>query len=320
MTKAKNIEISIIVPIYNESQNIPILHDEIKAVMESMGKEYEVIFVDDGSTDGTLSILTNLSKQFEQIKVISFRKNFGQTAATSAGFDYSRGEIVLVLDGDLQNDPADIPALVQALNEGFDVVSGWRFNRQDKLLSRKIPSKIANWIISKYTGIYLHDYGCSLKAYKQEVIKNIKLYGDMHRFLPAIANAYGIKIKEVKVNHRPRRFGKSNYSLNRIFKVILDLIMVQFFLRYSTRPMQFFGRWGLLSIFMGLFFGTITIGMKLFEGVDMTGNPLIFLTILCILVGLQFISMGIIGEINMRTYHESQNKPTYTIAETININ
>jgi glycosyltransferase involved in cell wall biosynthesis len=287
--------------------------------MESMGKGFEIIFIDDGSTDNSLSNLTKLSKQSNNVKIISFRKNFGQTAAIAAGFDYSQGDVAIVLDGDLQNDPADIPILAKTLNEGYDVVSGWRFNRHDKLWSRKIPSRIANWIISKYTGIHLHDYGCSLKAYKQDVIKNIKLYGEMHRFLPAIANAYGIKIKEVKVNHRPRKFGSSKYSLNRVFKVVLDLVMVQFFLHYATRPMQFFGRWGLMSIFLGLCFGLITIGMKMLEGIDMTGNPFIFLTILCFLVGMQFFSIGIIGEIGTRTYHESQNKPTYIISKTANL-
>jgi glycosyltransferase involved in cell wall biosynthesis len=319
MNKSDKIFYTIVVPIYNEEHSVPILYDEIKSVMESMGKGYEIIFVDDGSTDGSLSVLTALAEKSKQVRVISFRKNFGQTAAISAGFDYSRGEIIVILDGDLQNDPADIPMLIETLNEGYDVVSGWRFDRHDKLLSRKLPSRIANKIISRYTGIHLHDYGCSLKAYRREVIKNIKLYGEMHRFLPAVANAYGITIKEVKVNHRPRKFGESKYSLNRVFKVILDLVMIQFFLHYATRPMQFFGRWGLLSIFTGVFFGLVTIAMKIFEGMDMTGNPFIFLTILCVLVGLQFFSIGIIGEINMRTYHESQNKPTYIISKTINL-
>ncbi len=309
--------ISIVVPIYNEEESIRPLYAELKETLDDLGEEYEIILIDDGSTDASFSILKELAQKEQNLKVIRFRKNFGQTAAISAGFNYSQGDFVVTLDGDMQNDPHDIKKMLDMAKEGYEIVSGWRLKRKDAFLTRRMPSIIANKLISKLTSVYLHDYGCTLKVYKKEVIKNLHLYGETHRFIPALASWMGVKVTEVVVNHRPRKHGQSKYGLGRTFTVILDLINVKFLLSYSTRPIQIFGGLGLISFLLGTVSLAGLVFMKMADGVDMTGNPLLFLTILFILVGVQFITMGLLGEINIRTYHESQNKPIYTIAEIV---
>ncbi len=307
--------ISIVVPIYNEEENVRPLYQELKEVLNDLGKPYEILLINDGSSDSTGSILKELAGQDRDLKVINFRRNYGQTAAISAGFDYAKGDYVVTLDGDLQNDPRDIKKMLEIADEGYEIVSGWRFNRKDDFVTRRIPSIVANKLISKLTAVHLHDYGCTLKVYKKEVVKNLHLYGEAHRFIPALASWMGVKVTEVVVNHRARKHGTSKYGLGRIFRVILDLINVKFLLSYSTRPIQIFGGLGLISLFLGTISFAGLVLMKFIENIDMTGNPLLFLTILFVLVGIQFITMGLLGEINIRTYHESQNKPIYTIAE-----
>ncbi|MEK6693449.1 MAG: glycosyltransferase family 2 protein [Nitrospirota bacterium] len=310
-------DISIVIPVFNEAENIKPLHDQITGSIEKMGVSFEVIFVDDGSTDGTFETLQQLHGQDKRLKAIRFRKNFGQTAALSAGFDHSKGNIIITLDGDLQNDPADIPRLVEKLNEGYDIVSGWRHKRKDPFLSRRLPSMIANKLISFITNVKLHDYGCSLKAFRKEVIKNIRLYGEMHRFIPAVASWIGISVAELKVNHRPRKQGKSKYGISRTIKVILDLITVKFLLSYSTRPIQIFGLIGFISSAIG---GIILIYLSFIRLVlqePIGGRPLLLLGVLLFFIGVQFISMGLLAEIQARTYHESQNKPIYVVKEIL---
>jgi len=248
---------------------------------------------------------------------VVFRRNFGQTAAISAGFDYAEGDIIITLDADLQNDPEDIPLLLKKIDDGFDVVSGWRMDRRDPFLTKRLPSHISNWLISLFTGVKLHDYGCTLKAYKKEVVKNIKLYGEMHRFIPALAEWIGASICEVKVKHFSRKYGKSKYGFSRIGRGLLDLLTVKFLLSFSTRPIQIFGKFGIVSIFLGFFSGVVLIIMKVVHRVNMTGNPFLYLSILFFLVGTQFISIGLLGEIISRTYHESQNKPIYFVKEIL---
>ncbi|OGW17200.1 MAG: glycosyl transferase [Nitrospinae bacterium RIFCSPLOWO2_12_FULL_45_22] len=310
-------DISIIIPVYNEERNIAPLCHLITEQMDGIGREYEVLFIDDGSKDSTFEELGKIAKDNRRVKVISFRRNFGQTAAMMAGFDHARGEIIVALDGDLQNDPKDIPKILDKLEEGYDIVSGWRKSRQDNFILRIIPSKIANWLIGLITGVRLHDYGCSLKAYRAEVIKNIRLYGDMHRFIPALASMAGGKIAEIEVNHLPRKYGNSNYGLSRTLKVILDLIAVKFLLAFSTKPIQLFGLLGLSSVFGGFLFLSLAIFMKIYLNTDMTGNPLLLLSVLLVLLGVQFIGTGLLAEVTVRTYHESQNKPTYLIKQII---
>jgi glycosyltransferase involved in cell wall biosynthesis len=311
------IDISIIIPVFNEERNIvPLIH-LITEEMDSLGKEYEVLFIDDGSKDRTFEELERIAKTNRRVKVISFRRNFGQTAAMMAGFDHARGEIIVALDGDLQNDPKDIPKLLKKLEDGYDIVSGWRRNRQDKFLLRIVPSKIANWLIGTITGVRLHDYGCSLKAYRSEVIKNIRLYGEMHRFIPALTSLVGARIAEIEVNHYSRKYGNSNYGLSRTLKVILDLIAVKFFLAFSTKPIQLFGLLGLLAILGGILSFSATVFMKIFISMAMTRNPFLLLSVLLVLLGFQFIGTGLLAEITVRTYHESQNKPTYLIKQII---
>ena len=244
--------ISVVIPLYNEEENVRELHDRLKAVLDTIGADYEVLFIDDGSTDSTLALLQNIQAQDNRTVVLSLRRNFGQTAAFAAGFDYSRGDIIVTMDGDLQNDPNDIPKLIEMMKDN-DLVSGWRKKRKDPFLSRRLPSIMANWLISTVTGVNLHDYGCSLKAYKRDVIKNLKLYGEMHRFIPAVASWYGVRIAEVETEHHPRLRGKSKYGISRTVKVVLDLITVKFLQSFSTKPLQFFGPIGLLSGALGLF-------------------------------------------------------------------
>ena len=310
-------DVSVVIPLLNEEKNIPILYDELTGTLQQTGLEYELVFIDDGSRDGGLDILEGLQHEDSHICVVSLRKNFGQTAAMTAGFDMAEGEIIIAMDADLQNDPADIPMLLEKINEGYDMVTGWRYNRQDPFFSRKLPSKIANRIISFATGVRLHDYGCTLKAFRRDVIKNIKLYGEMHRFIPAIASAMGVSIAEVKVNHRSRRFGTSKYGISRTLRVILDLITVKFLLNYSTRPIHVFGTIGFLSGSVGVLMAIVLTFQRQFYGIPLSDRPLLLLAVLLIFVGVQFITIGLVAEMLARTYHESQNKPTYYVRRII---
>ncbi len=308
--------ISVVVPLYNEEENARELHGRLKAVMESTGGGYEIIFVDDGSTDRTLPLLQEIQSADGNVVVLSLRRNFGQTAAFAAGFDYARGDIIVTLDGDLQNDPDDIPKLLELMKDN-DIVSGWRKKRKDPFFSRRLPSVIANWLISRVTGVELHDYGCSLKAYRRDVIKNLRLYGEMHRFIPAVANLYGVKIAEVETTHHPRLRGKSKYGISRTVRVVLDLITVKFLLSFSTRPLQFFGPIGLLSGAAGFLVSLYLTIEKMLFGKGIGGRPLLLLGALLIIVGIQFIGMGLLGEMMVRVYHETQKKPIYVIKKVI---
>jgi glycosyltransferase involved in cell wall biosynthesis len=309
-------EVSVVVPLLNEQDNIGPLYEQITQTLK--GKyNYEIIFIDDGSSDNSFNILADLQKADNRMRVICFRKNFGQTSALSAGFTHAKGEIIIALDADLQNDPVDIPDMIDKLNEGFDVVSGWRKKRQDNTITRLLPSKIANWVISWITGVKLHDYGCTLKVYRREVLEETKLYGEMHRFIPALASWSGAKIAEMPVNHRPRTAGHTKYGIGRTLKVILDLITVKFLGSFSTKPIYIFGGLGLLSAFGAILFGLIVLYQKLYFGTDMSGNPLLILTAVCILASIQFILMGLLAELLVRTYHESQNRPTYVIKQIL---
>ncbi len=312
-------DISIVVPIYNEQDNVNALYAAITAAMLQMDCIYELIMVDDGSSDGSYALLAQLAKEDNCLKVIRFRRNFGQTAAMSAGFDAATGAIIIPMDGDLQNDPADIPRLIEKINEGFDVVSGWRKDRKDTFVTRKIPSMLANGLISCLTGVHLHDYGCTLKAYRREVLDGINLYGEMHRFVPALASQVGARVTELPVNHFPRLHGVSKYGISRTLRVILDLMTVKFLLTYSTKPIQLFGKWGVYTLFLGMLTGTMTVYMKLFEHLSMNRNPLLILTLFLMFMGVQFIVMGLLGELNARTYFESQGKPIYVIRDRVNL-
>lgn len=312
-----DVDISIVIPLLNEEENVEEAYRQVKLVLSGMGRPYEMVFVDDGSRDGTLSILKGISSADKCVRVISFRRNFGQTAAMSAGFDYSLGRIIIPMDGDLQNDPRDIPRLIAKVEEGYDVVSGWRKERKDTFLTRRLPSMTANWLISKITGVHLHDYGCTMKAYRKEVVQNLNLYGEMHRFLPALASIYGVKVAEVTVQHHPRLRGKSKYGLSRILKVFLDLMTVKFLLSYSTKPIRLFGPLGLGALSLSLLSGAAALYMKFFEELSLNRNPLFLLSVILLFMGIQLISLGLIAEMNVRTYHESQNKPIYVVKEVI---
>lgn len=310
-------DFSIIIPIYNEEENISLLYEEIEDALQKTDYQYEIIFVDDGSSDRSLEVLTLLEKESDHIVVISFRRNFGQTAAMSAGFDHACGDICITMDGDLQNDPHDIPALIQKIKEGYDVVSGWRFDRKDPFLSRRLPSHIANMLISWITGVKLNDYGCTLKAFKKEVAANIRLYGEMHRFIPAIASGMGISFTEIKVNHRERRFGTSKYGISRTIRVVLDLITVKFLLNYATKPLHVFGMVGFISSALGLVMALVMIIQRQFLGVPLGDRPFLLFSILLIFIGIQFVTIGLVAELIVRTYHESQSKPIYYIRKII---
>ncbi len=311
-------ELSIVAPLLNEQDNIQPLYDEITQALA--GKfDYEVVFVDDGSTDKSFDILADLHKKDAHVRVIRFRRNFGQTAAMSAGFDHARGRIIIALDADRQNDPADIPAMVDKLNEGYDVVSGWRKVRHDKALTRRLPSRMANWLIARITGVSLHDFGCTLKAYRREVISETRLYGEMHRFIPALASWSGARICEMVVNHRPRTAGVAKYGLARTFKVVLDLITVKFLGSFSTKPLYVFGGLGALSGIGAFLSGLVVLYQKFISetALAMNRNPLLVLTAMLITASIQFILMGLLAELLVRTYHESQNRPTYVIREVL---
>ena len=309
--------VSIVIPLLNEEENVEEAYRQVRNALSTFGMPYEIIFVDDGSRDGTLSILKGIASRDACVRIISFRKNFGQTAAMSAGFDYAKGKIVIPMDGDLQNDPKDIPRLIARMEEGYDVVSGWRKDRKDTFFTRRLPSMVANWLISRITGVHLHDYGCTMKAYRKEVVQNLNLYGEMHRFLPALASIYGVKVTEVVVQHHPRLRGKSKYGLTRILKVFLDLMTVKFLLSYSTKPIRLFGPLGLGAVSLSVLSGLAAIYMKLFDELSLNRNPLFLLSVILLFMGIQLISLGLIAEINVRTYHESQKKPIYAVKEVV---
>lgn len=307
--------ISVVIPLYNEEENVRELHDRLKAVLDSLDREYEIIYVDDGSIDNTLSILEEIQSLDPTVMILSFRRNFGQTAAFAAGFDFARGDIVVTMDGDLQNDPNDIPKLVEMIKTN-DLVSGWRKKRKDPFFSRRLPSMIANWLISKVTGVKLHDYGCSLKAYRRDVIKNLRLYGEMHRFIPAVASWYGVRVAEVETTHHPRLRGKSKYGITRTVKVVLDLITVKFLQSFSTKPLQFFGFFGIAGGFLG-FLILLYLSIEKILGRPIGGRPLLLLGALLVIVGIQFIGMGLLGEMIVRVYHETQRKPIYVLKKVL---
>jgi glycosyltransferase involved in cell wall biosynthesis len=313
----KNPQITIFLPVYNEEDNLQLLHEKISFVLSSLNRTAEIIYIDDGSTDSSLQILKDIAAADDRVRVIALRRNYGQTAAMSAGFDLSRGEILIPMDADLQNDPGDIPKLLEKIDEGYDVVSGWRKNRHDKFLSRRVPSILANKIISWISGVYLHDYGCSLKAYRKEVIDGIKLYGEMHRFIPIYASWAGAKVKEIPVNHHPRIRGKSKYGLSRTFKVIFDLMTIKFMASYQTKPLYVFGTFGLISFIISLITGSWALYLKIFDNVSFILTPLPLVTIVMLAISVQFFLMGLLAEMLIRTYHESQDKPTYLIKEKI---
>jgi glycosyltransferase involved in cell wall biosynthesis len=314
-------QLSVVLPIYNEVENIAHLLEELIPALEKTERSFEIICVDDGSTDGSFAELKRARGNDERVRLVRFRRNFGQTAAFAAGFDKAAGDIVITMDADLQNDPADIPKLLAKIDEGYDVVSGWRVKRWQEGLwaqfSRKIPSATANWLISTSTGVQLHDYGCALKVYRREVVKSVNLYGDLHRFIPAIASYFGVTVAEVPVNYRSRRYGQSKYGMGRIIRVLLDLLTVRFLLSYSTRPIQIFGVMGIISFALGVIIGIYLTYMKLAYEINLAERPLLLLAILLVMIGVQFITMGLLGELIVRTYHESQSKPIYTVREEL---
>lgn len=316
--EVQNCEISVIVPLLNEQENIEPLYSEIKQVLESKYR-YEIIFVDDGSCDASFEILSQIQASDKCVRVIRFRKNFGQTAAMSAGFDHAGGSIIIPIDADRQNDPADIPAMLEQLDKGYDIVSGWRKVRHDKALTRLLPSRIANWVIAFITGVKLHDFGCTLKVYRREILAETKLYGEMHRFIPALASWNGARISEMVVNHRPRTAGKAKYGLGRTVKVVLDLITVKFLGSFSTKPIYIFGGLGVLTGIGALLSGLAVLYQKFLSAshLAMNRNPLLVLTAMLITATIQFILMGLLAEIMVRTYHESQNRPTYAVRDIL---
>ena len=309
--------VSIVIPVFDEAENVGILHEEIAAAIKDRAEDYEIIFVDDGSSDASLAELKKIRVGDPRVKIIHFRKNFGQSAAISAGFAFCHGEIVITMDADLQNDPAHIPQLVDKVAEGFDIVNGWRKDRHDKWLTRRVPSFFGNKLISWITGTKLHDYGCTLRGFRSEVVKNMKLYGEMHRYIPALASRMGIKSTEVIVNHRRRKFGRSKYGLGRTFRVVLDLISIKFLLAYSHRPLQIFGGAGLLMILAGIVSGTYLTYTKFVLNQGIAGRPLIFFTLLMVFLGFQAISLGLLAEMLSRIYHEGLDKNEYSIRELI---
>lgn len=310
-------ELSVVIPIHNEALNLRELHQEFVAVLEAWGRPFELVLIDDGSTDESFAILAEIQRADPRVRVIRFRRNFGQTAAFSAGFRFARGRLIATADGDLQNDARDLPRMVDLIDQGYDIVAGWRKDRKDTFLTRRVPSMIANGLISWSTGVHLHDYGCSLKVFRAEVVKPLKLYGEMHRFLPAIASELGVRITEVVVNHRARTRGQSKYGLSRTVRVILDLLTVKFLLSYSTRPLQIFGLIGGVMLFGGLAVSTYLAYVRLFGYQSIANRPLLLLGVLLIFTGVQLVTIGLLAELQSRTYHESQDKPIYVIRDVL---
>ena len=309
--------LSVVIPLYNEEENVPPLYDELTAALSDLGRPYEVIVVDDGSSDASFARLAEVHARDPRWRIIRFRRNFGQSAGFAAGFAAARGEVVVTSDADLQNDPRDIGRLVAKLEEGYDIVSGWRTERKEPFLSRRLPSMVANRMISGATHVVLHDYGCSLKAYRREVVKNIHLYGELHRFIPALASWMGVTVAEMPVNDRKRRFGKTKYGISRTFRVLLDLITVRFMLSYSGRPLHVFGGLGLVFAGIGALIGVYLSVLKVIFGQDIGTRPLLLLGILLVILGVQMLSMGLLAEMITRTYHEAQDKPIYVIREEL---
>lgn len=308
-------DVSVVVPIYNEVESLPTLVGAIAASLEATSLRYEILCIDDGSTDGSTEQLRELTQTHPCLRAIVLRRNYGQTAAMAAGFNYAQGLTIVTLDGDLQNDPQDIPLLLAKLEEGYDLVSGWRKNRQDAALTRLLPSKIANWLIGRITGVRVHDYGCSLKAYRAELVADLNLYGELHRFLPALAFIEGARIAELPVHHEARRYGKSKYGLGRTFRVVLDLMTIFFMKRFLTRPMHVFGLAGIVTMFLGVALGLYLTFLKFGLGQQIGDRPLLILIVILISIGAQFFSIGLLGELLMRTYHESQGRPIYRVRD-----
>ncbi|MPZ75306.1 MAG: glycosyltransferase [Deltaproteobacteria bacterium] len=310
-------DLSIVIPVFDEEENVAPLIGEIKAAVKPLGRRYEMVFIDDGSRDNTFRVLAQMYRTEPDLRVIRLKRNFGQTAALAAGLAHAQGEVVVMIDGDSQNDPADIPALLAELEQGYDLVCGWRHVRQDSFVSRRLPSMIANWFISSITQVKLHDYGCTLKAMRKDIAKDLKLYGEMHRFIPAIAYERGATIAELKVNHRPRMRGKSKYGITRSMRVVLDLLTVKFLMSYSTRPSHIFGIVGIGSAGLGLLLGIYLTVQKFLYNMEIGGRPLLLLVVLLIFIGCQFVTMGLLGEMLSRTYHESQDKAIFVIGEIL---
>jgi len=318
MAESGRPSLSVVVPLYNEEGSLPHLLEQLLAALKPLGRSFEIVLVDDGSRDGTPALLQDMADRTPELVAVLLRRNYGQTAAMAAGFDASRGEILVTLDGDLQNDPADIPLLLNQLEQNeLDLVSGWRHQRQDNTISRLLPSLLANRLIARVTGVKLHDYGCSLKAYRREVVADMNLYGELHRFLPALAFIEGARIGEVQVNHHPRRYGKSKYGIDRTFRVLMDLLTVWFMKRFLTRPMHVFGFAGLVSLGTGLALALWLVGEKLLLGMDIGNRPLLLMAVLAILSGVQLFGFGLLAELQMRTYHESQGRPIYRVRSTL---
>ena len=306
-------KLSLVVPVYNEEENLPLLFDAVQNAIAPLNQTWELILVNDGSSDGSARALESLFQRDPlHVRVIEFRRNFGQTAAIAAGIDHARGDVIVLLDADLQNDPADIPNLLAKLNEGYDLVSGWRRNRKDNAITRNLPSHAANWLISTVTGVHLHDYGCTLKAYRREVLAGFKLYGEMYRFIPVFAHAVGARITEMEVNHHARKFGKAKYGLERTLKVVLDLFTVKFLLDYSSKPIYLFGGAGLAIAFLGVI-DLLYLFLRRFWDIPAANSPLLLVGVMFVIMGFQSVLMGLIAELLARTYHESQQKPTYHI-------
>jgi glycosyltransferase involved in cell wall biosynthesis len=313
-------DLSLVIPVYNEQDNLRLLFEAVYEAMSTTDRSWEMILVDDGSRDNSLSILEEYAaKDPERVRVISFRRNFGQTAAIAAGLDYSQGDVIVLLDADLQNDPADIPMMLAKMDEGYDLVSGWRRDRKDNAVTRNFPSMIANWLISRVTGVHLHDYGCTLKVYRRDVLEGFRLYGEMHRFIPVYANSVGARITEVVVSHHPRRFGKTKYGLERTVKVILDLFTVKFLVSYGSKPLYLFGGAGGLLMVISAIIMAFLFARRIFFFVSITGSPLFQTSVMFLIMGFQSILMGLIAELLVRTYHESQRKPTYVVRTRINL-
>jgi glycosyltransferase involved in cell wall biosynthesis len=311
------LDISVVVPVLNEEENLPILHQRLTEALAGNGYSYEIIIVDDGSTDRSFNVMQALQARDDHLRIVRFRRNYGQTAAFAAGFDRALGDVVITLDADLQNDPADIPALIAKIAEGYDVVSGWRVDRQDRFLDRRLPSMVANRLIGWTTGVHIHDYGCSLKAYRRDVLTDVRLYGELHRFIPALAHAAGARVTEVPVSHHPRRYGKAKYGLSRTLRVILDILAVRFLMSYSTRPIHIFGLLGLLSLVAGALILLYLAVVRLFLLQPVADRPLLLLGILLTMLGVQLVTSGLLAEMVTRTYFESQNKPIYTVRQEL---
>lgn len=313
-----NVDVSIVIPIFNEEESIEPLYRQLSSVLDADWRSYEILFVDDGSTDGSVAGLCELAAEDQQLKVVQLRRNYGQTAAMQAGLQLARGDVVVTMDGDLQNEPADIPMMLDKLSEGYDLVHGWRKDRKDALWNRRIPSRIANWIISKSTGFPIHDLGCTLKAIRREIAQDLELYGEMHRFIPILAHQRGAKCVEVVTRHHARQYGQTKYGMGRTFRVVLDLMTVKFLLDYFASPMKLFGMVALWSLLGSFLTGMAVVAMKWFGNVDMTGNPLLLLTALLVTSSIQFFSLGLLSEVNARTYFGAQNKSHYTVRQLIN--